>query len=250
MKHYHLNKKATRSCVSFIIIFLVFSSQCNAGNLTPRMKLMAKRAAKVDALRNLSEIVYGLQLDTSSTVQNFVLKSDTIRSRLTVAIQRAREVAYQQLEDGTAEVTMEITLGTVETILGRRLQYDQEMIEAVGYGVPSDIGRTQNPLPPGGTVTATGYGLAPDERGLSSVESDLLGFRAAKNAALRNLAEKIKQIRITAQSTVRDYSVQSDTVRVRVNSVLDGARVISKKRLADSRYEVILETNISPLLDL
>jgi len=41
---------------------------------------------------------------------------------ISVAIQGAKEIDYITLSDGTAEVTVEITLGTVETILGRKIQ--------------------------------------------------------------------------------------------------------------------------------
>ncbi len=233
--------------IAVIATMLILPSISITADLNPRMQLMARRAAKVDALRNLSETIYGLRIDASSTVANFVLASDIIRSRLNVSIQGAREIDYQQLPDGTAEVTVEITLGTVETILGRKLQYDQEIIEAIGYGAPSGATSSRDTISAGNTITATGYGLAPDEPGLSRVEGDLLGFRAAKNDALRNLAEKINRVHLTAETTVRDFSTQNDDIKTRVNSVLNGAKVISEKKLADSRYEIILETNINPL---
>ncbi len=251
MKKYH-QRGSSRACpLSSLLLLgvaaLLLCSNLAFAELSPRMKLMARRAAKVDALRNLSEIVYGLRLDASSTVGNFVLGSDVIRSRLSVAIQGAREIDYHQAADGTAEVTMEITLGMVETILGRKLRYDQETFEAIGYGAPPGGAVSQNEFSSGNSVTATGFGLAPNEPGLSKVEADLLGFRAAKNDALRNLAEKINRVYLTSESTVRDFSVQNDDIRTQVNSVLNGARVISEKQMADSRYEVIIETDLGPL---
>ncbi len=251
MKSYSRTMRVSALFVSFVLIACtLFVTIATSANLTPREKLLARRAAKVDALRNLSETIYGLRVDASSTVGNFVLRSDVIRSRLTVAIQGAREIDYKQSEDGTAEVTMEITLGEVETILGRKLNYNQEIIEAVGYGVPPGSGVSQEATFSGDTVSATGYGLPPNEPGLSPVEASLLGFRAAKNDAMRNLAEKINRIQVTSESTVRDFSVQNDDVRTRLRSVLNGARVVSEKKLADSRYEVVLQTNITPLLNL
>ncbi len=222
----------------------------HAAQFNPRMKLMARRAAKVDALRNLTEQIYGLQLDTTTTVRNFIVGSDVIRSRLLVAVRGAREVDYQELKDGTAEVTVEITLGTVETILGRQIQYNQEIIEAVGYGVPPGMSTSQGDVTSASGIRAIGYGLAPNEPGLIGTEKDLLGFRAARNDALRNLAEKIDRIQVTAKSTVRDFSVQNDDIRTKVNSILNGARIISENKLADSRYQVELEADTAPLQTL
>ncbi len=239
----------TRSAVTNLIIaaLILSTGLLHAAQFNPRMKLMARRAAKVDALRNLTEQIYGLQLDTTTTVRNFIVGSDVVRSRLNVAVRGAREVDYKELEDGTAEVTIEITLGAVETILGRQIQYDQEIIEAVGYGVPPGMSTSQGDATSVSGIRAIGYGLAPNEPGLVGPERDLLGFRAARNDALRNLAEKIDRIQVTAESTVRDFSVQHDDVRTKVNSILNGARIVSEKKLADSRYQVEIEADTAPL---
>ncbi len=242
-------KLSALSIQILIVASLLFSSFAVAADITPRMKLKARRAAKIDALRNLSETVYGVRLDGSSTVGNFVLASDVIRTRLSVAIRGAKEIDYQELSDGTAQVTVEITVGEVESILGEQLQYDQEVIEGVGYGAPSGSHQAQPVVPSGNMIQATGYGLAPNEPGLSVVEADLLGFRAARNDALRNLAEQINRVLVSSRSTVREFSLHSDDVRTKVNGAINGAKVVSEKKLKDSRYEVVVETNIGPLLN-
>lgn len=234
----------------FVGLLCAFCSETLA-ELNPRMELMARRAAYVDALRNLSETIYGLRLDTGTTVRNFVLASDEIRTRLGVEIQGAQEVDYLAHDNGMAEVTVEITLGAVETILGRRLIYDNEIIEATGYGAPPGMSTSSyTGSIPGNSIRAEGYGLPPDVRGLSGPEQDLLGMRAARNDALRNLAEKVDRIQVTADTTVRDFAVQSDTVRTKIRTVLNNARIISETKLADGRYRVELETDTGLLNDL
>ena len=221
-----------------------------ADTINPRMKLMAHRAAKMDAYRNLLEFVYGLRVDASTTVRDFIA-SDLVQSRLSAGIRGARELDYVAHPDGTAEVTVEIELGTLETILGTQIQYDHEIIEATGYGAPPG-------MPAGGTyapssmavVRSTGYGLEPDEPGLTPPEKDLLGMRAAKVDALRNLVEEINQVQITAESTVRDFAVQNDDIRTRVNALVNGAKVVSEKKLPDGRYEVMVETDIEPVKEI
>jgi hypothetical protein len=74
-------------------------------------RLMAERAAKLDAYRNLLEQAYGVQITSHSTVKDFVLQNDTIRSRVDAFIKGARVVDTRHLSDGSVEVEMELTLG-------------------------------------------------------------------------------------------------------------------------------------------
>ncbi len=226
--------------------FLLPSWSLCAGADSPRQRLLAHRAARMDALRNLSEQIYGMELHGGSTVRNFTLISDTVSSRLAVTIQGAREIHSQELADGTVEVTVVIPLGRVETILGQQLNYFGESIEAVGYGVPGAVSLNQTVTvdPVATLVRAKGYGLAPRGSELSQAEKNLLGFRAAKNDALRNLAEKIDDVKITAGTTVQQFAVTSDQVQARVQTSLHNARQVSQKKLSDGRYEVEMETKL------
>jgi hypothetical protein len=74
-------------------------------------RLMAERAAKVDAMRNLLEQAYGVTISSSTTVRNFVTENDTIRARVDAFIRGAKVVDTRYLNDGSVEVEMEITLG-------------------------------------------------------------------------------------------------------------------------------------------
>lgn len=74
-------------------------------------RLMAERAAKLDAYRNLLEQAYGVQITSHSTVKDFVLQNDTIRSRVEAFIKGAKITDTRHLSDGSVEVEMELTLG-------------------------------------------------------------------------------------------------------------------------------------------
>ena len=74
-------------------------------------RLMGLRAAKVDAMRNLLEQAYGVRIMSDSSIQDFVLKSDVIKTRVDAFIKGAWVVEERQLADGTIEVDMEIALG-------------------------------------------------------------------------------------------------------------------------------------------
>ena len=74
-------------------------------------KLMTERAAKVDGYRNLLEQAYGLQVTGSTSVRDFVTQSDTVRTQVDAFIRGAKVVDTRYLDDGSAEVEMEITMG-------------------------------------------------------------------------------------------------------------------------------------------
>ena len=214
----------------------------------PQKRLMAKRAAKVDALRNLAEMVYGVRIDSRTTVRDFVTQSDVVRARLDTLIQGAREVDYVERSDGTAEVTVEVTLGQVQDILGRRLSYEYQTFTATGYGAPSGSFAEPAPPPPAADyVRAKGYGVEPKDPSLTFAEKTLMAKRAAKVDAMRNLAEQVRGVRITSDSSVRDFITQSDEMRAKVNTYLQGARVVSERQMPDGSYEVEVEVEMEPI---
>jgi hypothetical protein len=213
-----------------------------------QIKLLARRAAKVDALRNLLEVIYGLQIDARTKVRDFATESDVIRARLSATVQGAREIDYRAQTDGTAEVTVSVTLGAVQDILGRRLLYDQETIEATGYGAPSGPASAVPTTPFSGKVLrAKGFGVPPAGQDLTPAEKSLLAKRAGKLDALRNLSEQVYGVRISGNTLVKDFATQSDEIRSRVSSYIQGARVVSEQLQSDGSYQVEVEIEIEPL---
>src|SRR5512141_2390472 len=69
-------------------------------------RAMAERAAFVVALRNLLEIVKGVRVDSESVVENFMVKSDVIRTRVDGIVKGARIVKTQYMSDGSVEVVV------------------------------------------------------------------------------------------------------------------------------------------------
>ncbi len=240
----------TALALSVICVIVSAASYINA-QTDPQRRLMAKRAAKADALRNLAEEIYGVRVDSRTTVRDFVTQADVVRARLDSVIQGAKEVDYVERPDGTAEVTVEITLGQVEDILGRKLSYNYQTFTATGYGAPSGSYVQQAPPAPyGDTVKAKGYGVEPNDPSMTYVEKTLMTKRAAKLDALRNLAEQVKGVRITSDTYVRDFITQSDEMRARLNTFIQGARVISERQLPDGSFEVEVEVEMEPLRNI
>src|SRR5574344_398629 len=73
-------------------------------------KILARRAAIVEAYRNLGEIMQGVNVDATSTVSNMMVASDVINTRVTCLIKNAKITDEKYNDDGTYEVTMQIRM--------------------------------------------------------------------------------------------------------------------------------------------
>ena len=71
-----------------------------------RTRLMAERAAKLDGYRQLLESLKGIQITSTTTVEDFMAKDDRIRSRVEGIVRDARVVDRRFNSDGTVEVDM------------------------------------------------------------------------------------------------------------------------------------------------
>lgn len=253
-------------------------------NVTPRGRLMAERAAKVDGYRNLAETVQGLRISSNTIVRDFVAESDEIRTSLNTFLKGARLVGPPRyLPDAIVEVEMEITLQKVikhlqtlqqrwvregrtfritafrttrfETIVG---YYPKKVIRAVGNGtVPGRYMKgagsqtrviTSNPRPTWASevVQATGFGVPRD--GQTGTEARLMAERAAKLDAMRNLTEKVYGVYIDANTTVRDFVTEDDTILARIKQKLSGAEQVGEARyLPDGSVEVTVQM---PLVEI
>jgi len=81
-----------------------------------QQRLMAIRAAKLDAYRSLAEQVYGLRLDATATVADMVVQNDTFRSKVEGVIYGATLVSITPTGDDTYETTLSLDKSTVQDL--------------------------------------------------------------------------------------------------------------------------------------
>ncbi|HHT9121829.1 MAG TPA: hypothetical protein ACFYEF_03070 [Candidatus Wunengus sp. YC63] len=123
-----------------VCLFIYCESLCAEQKYPPaQAKLMARRAARVDALRQLTEVIYGTKITSETYVKDVVTRSDKIESKFQACIRGAREIECRYYEDYSAEVTMEIEVGRVTDILGCTMLYEGKIFKATGFGAPPDI---------------------------------------------------------------------------------------------------------------
>lgn len=70
---------------------------------------LAKRAAIVDAYRQIGEKMYGIRVNAQDTVRDMVLKNSTIKTKVMAVIRNA-EIVETIYKDGLCQVSMELKL--------------------------------------------------------------------------------------------------------------------------------------------
>ncbi len=111
------------------------------------------RVAEMDALRQILETVKGMQLSAETTVENYMLTSDVIRSRVEGIVRDYRRVGDPvYMSDGSIEITVEMDLR------GAGRFYDAILSPQMGGAQPMVTG----PVGTAGVYT----GLVIDARGM------------------------------------------------------------------------------------
>ena len=91
------------------------------------------------------------------------------------------------------------------------------------------------------TLTAVGYAVVSTQPGHSDAQRRLMAIRAARMAAMRDLAEQIHGLKVDSNTTVVDLMVQNDTFRGVVSGTIRGARTVRINPTGSDTYEIVLE---------
>jgi hypothetical protein len=127
----------------------------------PNARPMALRAAQVDAYRNLLEVVQGVQIDSETTIRDFVTESDVIKTAISGMVKGAQIVKKEYLSDATVEVTLRMPLsGVVKALLPQVIADDKK--EDMKDHKPAPF--SKKPAPADEVYT----GLVIDGRGLNA----------------------------------------------------------------------------------
>lgn len=239
-----------------------------AQETTPeQQKLMAKRAAEADAYRKLAEAVYGLEINSRTYVKDFVAESDDIRGDVDAMIRGIRLGKPTYYEDGSCEVPAEVTVAkVVETLRQAASRHykgdsiksedfesitkriDKSVIKAIGMGAPREdlppdlpAGVAEQLGPPPVKVSGDRLPIPAIWRQVSP-RARLMATEAARKDAQRKLAERIKGLRLTAHTQVRDFVTESDTITTELSAHLVGTEQVGRPYYHDD--ELIVEVTM------
>jgi hypothetical protein len=237
--------KIKKMLLYFSLIVTVFSINSMLYAVTrvktpQQARLMAKRAAISDAERNLAETIWGVRINSKTTVRNFITEDDIIKTKVRAVLRGAIVVDTKYDRDGVCTVRMEVPVSMLQRALGRRFAWPGDVIRATGSGAPNPVARVTPPDPPPPpedswhtlVIKATGSGVAPSEMAETS-QGRLMAERAAYADALRQLGENIKGVKVSSRTTVRNFITENDEIRTRFEAFLRGARRTETRHLDD-----------------
>ena len=92
--------------------------------LPAQQRLLAIRAAKIDAYRGLAEQVYGLYLDANTIVSDMTIVSDAFRTRVEGVIFGATVTSINPLNNDTYEVTLSLNKSSINDL---RVLYAEQL---------------------------------------------------------------------------------------------------------------------------
>lgn len=129
-------------------------------------RALARRAAIVDAYRNLGEFVEGVRVDSETLVKDMAVESDVIKTKMSALVKGARVVSEQANSDGSYQVVLKIPMyGGPDSLAGAVLQ-DTGVVEPF----PAPVNPTNSKAifaTPSIPASSHGYtGLIIDCRGL------------------------------------------------------------------------------------
>ena len=224
---------------------------------------------RADGIRKLAERIRGLNITSTTTVRDFVTESDTIQTAMRAFLNGMKEVGKPKyMEDGTCEVTMEVTLKELIVTLkqihkryykGNKVKFEQfdqmtatnklKVIRETGMGAPRPefVEEPLSPVEPGNLMSFTYLTGKAKEYWLARVlpQGRLLAVRAARVDGLRRLGERIRGVMITSTTSVRDFVAESDQVDVDMRAFIAGAREAGIRYHAD---ELIVEVEMAVTL--
>jgi len=226
----------------------------------PQARLMARRAAELDAYRKLAERLRGFKINAQTYVRDFVTQSDEIATELFTTLRGVRAVReYYHSDEPICEVTVEIpwqrVLATIRESYTRKVKGDKvkqwefkeiskrvekKYYRATGMGIPPErlIKKVQPTMklatPDWYSQPIRAVGEAPIMTDKPKAQARLMATRAAELDAKRKLAEMIDGFKIQAETSVRDFVTQHDEIRTELQSIIAGAYVKNVETTEDS----------------
>jgi len=87
------------------------------GKTLSERRLMAMRAARLDALRDLTEQIHGIRISSDSVLRDVILRNDALVAHVAGTLRGARTIAIEPRGDDGYFVQMELDADTVAYIV-------------------------------------------------------------------------------------------------------------------------------------
>ena len=195
-------------------------------------RIQATRAAELDADRLLIERIYGVQVDSETTVGELAMRGDLVTGSTGASLVGAIIVGEPEyFDDGRVEVVKAVKIEQVIETIRRKTK---EKLRADGTTETVEFDEKAEIATEGKTLEVMGNAALPGSLGHQRV----MAKRAAELDAYRNLARRLMDIRIDAETTVRDACLESDELVASLSQLIKGAEPVSITYLEDGSCEV------------
>lgn len=212
----------------------------NAGQ---RGKFLARRAAIVDAYRNLLETVNGVSIDAETTMQDLVVASDAVNAKVSGLIKNARIIEEGLNADGSYYVKMSVPMfGSTQSLAAVAVP---EITKGVAPQpmptvtrtelLKADVKEVRSAQYTGVVIDATGLGLEPtfspaiyDVNGRVVYGIQNLNYDLAISKGMVDYANEVELATSGARAGANPLVIKALSVRGGKNSVSNVNVVISE----------------------
>ena len=208
----------------------------------PQVRLTATRAAEIDADRLLVERLYGLQIDSNTTVFDLTAGDDKIAGAVSASLVGSLTIGEPEyLADGRVQVVRAVKIQEVIETLNRVIK--GKRLEDGSQTNTSEKEKTDRSVTDK-VIDVMGNSAIPGSEG----HQKIMAKRAAEMDAYRRLAARMMGQKINSDTTVRDMCLQNDQVVAKLSQVLKAATPTNIKYLDDGSCEVTMEIKVSDLI--
>jgi len=208
--------------------------------VSAQQRLLAKRAGEVDADRRLVERIYGLAVDSDTTVLDLAYVDDEIRGAVEHEIKGIRTTDVTYTDYLTVQVVRKVTVREVIETIKRTIRRTKTAL-GIDEDKLENISRETRDT----ELAALGTGAVPETRGALLVGAK----RAAEMDAFRKLAATVAGEKITADVRIADLALESDRVAASLAASLKGAKVTDVKYHEDDSCEVAMRLVIRQTIE-
>lgn len=126
-----------------------------------RGKVLARRAAIVDAQRNLLEYINGVSLDADTTVNQLAVDSDVVRTQVSGIVRNAKVVSEKYTADGSYEIVLSVPM------YGEKKSLASVVIPKMVEKLPSQNPTYVDEIKDNGEITGSFTGVIVDAKGFA-----------------------------------------------------------------------------------
>ena len=209
----------------------------------PRERLKATKAAEIDADRLLAERVYGLQIDSETSVRDLAAGDDKIAGAVSATLVGSITTEPPEyLPDGTVQVVRAVKIREVIDTLNRVIK--GKKLEDGSVATISDVVKTDRKTSDK-IIDVMGNAALKGSEG----QQKIMAKRAAEMDAYRRLAGRMMGVKIEGNTTIRDFALENDEILASLSQVLKAATPTKiKYNKNDGSCEVTMEIKTQDII--